>query len=126
MAVFKYLDHWERGENISYRRSKTNNNTESRNSKGRLLPKKGRARSLRPLDKFFIVMCRLRQGFPEDHIAQLFNVSASTVSRIFITWSILFFKLRQINIWPSRKVVNTMPVSFEGKYKSTRVIIDCT
>lgn len=73
-------------------------------------------------------MCRLRQGFPEDHLAQLFNVSASTVSRIIITWvNFMFFKFGQINIWPSRKVIDTtMPESFKGKYKSTRVIIDCT
>ena len=83
--------------------------------------------SLRPLDEFFIVMCRLRQGFPEDHLAQLFNVSASTVRRIFVTWvNFMFFKFGQINIWPSRKVIDTMPKSFKGRYKSTRVIIDCT
>ena len=74
-----------------------------------------------------MVMCRLRQGFPEDHLAQLFNVSASTVSRIFVTWvNFMFFKFGQINIWPSRKVIDTMPKSFKGRYKSTRVIIDCT
>ena len=72
-------------------------------------------------------MCRLRQGFPEDHLAQLFNVSASAISRIFITWvNFMFFKFGQINIWPSRKVIDTMPKSFKGRYKSTRVIIDCT
>ena len=113
---------------ISYWRSKTDNNTESDYSEGRLLTKKGRARSLRPLDEFFIVMCRLRQGFPEDHLAQLFNVSASTVSRIFITWvNFMFFKFGQINIWPSRKSnrYNNARI-FKGKYKCTRVIIDCT
>ena len=74
-----------------------------------------------------MVMCRLRQGFPEDHLAQLFNVSASTVRRIFVTWvNFMFFKFGQINIWPSRKVIDTMPKSFKGRYKSTRVIIDCT
>lgn len=75
-----------------------------------------------------MVMCRLRQGFPEDHLAQLFNVSASTVSRIIITWvNFMFFKFGQINIWPSRKVIDTtMPEAFKGMYKSTRVIIDCT
>ena len=74
-----------------------------------------------------MVMCRLRQGFPEDHLAQLFNVSASAISRIFITWvNFMFFKFGQINIWPSRKVIDTMPESFKGRYKSTRVIIDCT
>ena len=72
-------------------------------------------------------MCRLRQRFPEDHPTQLFNVSASTVSRIFITWvNFMFFKFGQMDIWPSRKVINKMLKSFKGRYKSTRVIIDCT
>ena len=111
---------------ISYWRSKTDNITESDYSESRLLTKKGRARSLRPLDEFFIIMYRLRQGFPEDHLAQLFNVSASTVRRIFVTWvNFMFFKFGQINIWPSRKVIDTMPESFKRKYKSTIVIIDC-
>ena len=35
---------------------------------------------------FFIVMCRLRQGIHEDHLAHLFNVSTPTVSKIIITW----------------------------------------
>ena len=74
-----------------------------------------------------MVMCRLRQGFPEDHLAQLFNVSASTVRRIFVTWvNFMFFKFGQINIWPSRKVINAMPEPFKGRYKSIRVIVDCT
>ena len=35
-------------------------------------------------------------------------------------------KLGQINIWPSRKVVNdSMPEAFKDKYPSTTVIIDC-
>ena len=72
-------------------------------------------------------MCRRRQGFPEDHLGQLFNVSASLVSRIFITWvNFMFFKFGQINIWPSRKVIDTMLESSRGRYKSTRVITDCT
>ena len=63
---------------MSYWRSTTENN--SNYSEDELLTKKGRARSLRPIDEFFMVVCRLRQGFPEDHLAQLFNVSASTVT----------------------------------------------
>ena len=80
-----YLDPGERGENISYWRSKTDNNTESAYGEDELLTKKGRARSLRPLDEFFMVMCRLRQGLLEHHLGQLFDISASTVGRIFIT-----------------------------------------
>ena len=73
-------------------------------------------------------MCRLRQGLPEHHLGQLFDISASTAGRIFITWvNFMFFKFGQINIWPSRKSnrYNNARI-FKGKYKCTRVIIDCT
>ena len=58
----------------------------------------------------------------------LFHASAFTVSRIIITLvNFMFFKFGQINIWPIRKVIDTtVQESFKGKYKSTRVIIDCT
>lgn len=70
-----------------------------------------RSRSLRPIYEFFLVMCRLRQGFPEEHLAHFCHVSISTVSRIFITWiNFMYLKLGQINIWPSRKAIDdTMP-----------------
>ena len=117
MAVFEYLDHFLLAV-------KNCNNTESDYIEGRPLIKNGRARSLRPLDEFFIVMRRLRQGFLEDHLAQLFKVSASTVCTIFITWvNFMFFKFGQMNIWPIRKVMNAMPKSSKGRYKSTRVIM---
>ena len=72
-----------------------------------------------------MVMCRPRQGFLENHLAQLFHVLASTVRRIFVAWAnFMIFKFGQINNWPSRKIIdNTMPKYFKGKYKSTRVII---
>ena len=74
-------------------------------------------------------MCRLRQGFREEHLANLsFGVSKPTISRILISWiNFMYLKLGQLNIWPSRKAVdNFMPEDFKKKYPSTRVIIDCT
>lgn len=90
--------------------------------------KQGRPRSLKPVDEFFLSLCRLRQGFAELHLAHLFNVSQPTVSRIFISWiDYMYLKLGHINIWPSRNLVNeTMPHDFKEKYPTTRVIIDCT
>ena len=84
MAVYTYLDPGERGENISYWRSSNADIFADYTNEDPT--KKGRARSSRPVDEFLMVMCRLRQGFHEDHLAHLFNVSTSTVSRIFITW----------------------------------------
>lgn len=39
----------------------------------------------------------------------------------------MYLKFVQINMWPSRTVIdNTMPEAFKAKYSPTRVIIDCT
>ena len=122
MALYTYLDPGDRGENISYWLS-------GKDVDGTARPvKQGRPRTLKPVDKFFLTLCRLRQGFAELHLAHLFNVSQPTVSRIFISWiNFLYFKLGNINIWPSRELVNeTMPEDFKAKYPTTRVIIDCT
>ena len=38
----------------------------------------------------------------------------------------MYLKLEQINIWPSRELLDeTMPQDFKDKDPSTRVIIDC-
>ena len=40
---------------------------------------------------------------------------------------LLYLKLGNISIWPSRELVNeTMPEDFKAKYPTTWVIIDCT
>ena len=130
-AVFKYLHPGNEGQNISYWVSKLNLNVSAGVYEGEndeLIRKRGRSRSLRPIDEFFAVMRRLRQGFAEEYLAHLFQVSLSTISRIFITWiNFIYLNLGQINIWPTRGEVNeTMPEDFKQKYSSTRVIIDCT
>jgi hypothetical protein len=90
--------------------------------------KKGRPKKLKPMTEFCMVMCRLRQGFQVHHLAQLFGVANSTISRSFTAWiNFMYLKFGQINIWPSRDVVKeTMTEAFKAKYTSTRVIIDCT
>ena len=130
-AVFKYFNPGNEGQNISYWVSKLNLNVSAAVYKGEneeLIRKRGRSRSLRPIDEFFAVMCRLRQGFAKEHLAHLFQVSVSTICRIFITWiNFMYLKLGQVNIGPTRGEVNeTMPEGFKQKYSSTRVIIDCT
>ena len=129
MSVFRYLNPGDMGENITYCLSSRKNVSasvyEEVAANG---SKKGRSRSLRPIDEYFHVMCRLRQGFPEEHLSHLFDISTSTVSRIFISWiNFMYLRLGQLNIWPTRQVINeTMPEDFKQKYSSTRVIIDCT
>ena len=47
--------------------------------------RQGRPRSLSMLDEYFLTLVRLRHAFPEEHLAYLFKVSRSTVSRIFLS-----------------------------------------
>ena len=70
---------------------------------------------------------RLRLGLFEEDLADRFGVHPSTVSRIFITWvNFLYFKFKDISLWPSSaKVQQHMPACFK-KYPTTRVIIDAT
>ena len=128
MVVFRHLNPGSSGENITYWLSSKQTPSSDTQETGSTEVKRGRNRALRPLEEYFLVMCRLRQGFREDHLGHLFHVSTSTVSRIFITWiNFMFLKLGQINIWPSRNVIDqTMPEDFKKKYSTTRVIIDCT
>ena len=80
-AVYNYLDPGERGGNIAYWRSGNGevpvdyDQDQSKDS----FTKKGRARSLRPMDEFFLVMCRLRQGFHEE-IVQRVNTDCKSDS----------------------------------------------
>ena len=99
-----------------------------RKSKQRDCNKLGRRRTLQPEEEFFQVLCRLRQGFNEKHLASLFGISQPTVSSIFSSWiNFMFLRFGIINVWPSREEINkTMPEDFKVKYPNTRVILDCT
>ena len=69
---------------------------------------------------------RLNKTFRE--LAFFFGLTVSTVSEVFRTWiSFLFYQLKELKIWQSRKVVDLhMPADFKKKFPSTRVIIDGT
>ena len=129
MATYNYLNPEQNGENIRFWRSVSNDvDPEYYEREPELGVGPGRPRTLNAKEEFFLVMCRLRQGFPERHLGHLFDISQSTVSRIVISWvNFMYLRFGQLNIWPSRKVVNdNMPQDFKGKYPNTRAIIDCT
>ena len=129
MATYNYLNPGQNGENIRFWRSVSNDvDPEYYEREPELGVGPGRPRTLNAKEEFFLVMCRLRQGFPERHLGHLFDISQSTVSRIVISWvNFMYLRFGQLNIWPSRKVVNdNMPQDFKGKYPNTRAIIDCT
>lgn len=133
MALFNFLNPGEDGENIRPRSTLTDvpedfYDTDSDDDDNITPAKKGRRRKLKPVEEFFIVLCRLRRGLSERHLAHLYGVAQSTISRIFVPWiNFMFLKFGQVCIWPPKSVVQeTMPADFKEKFSSTRVIIDCT
>ena len=125
----------EDGENIRPRRKSTSKDVpedfydaDSEEKEYVTPAKKGRQRKLKPVEEFFIVLCRLRRGFSERHLARLYGVAQSTIGRLFVPWiNFMYLKFGQVCIWPSNSVVQaTMPADFKEKFPSMRVIIDCT
>ena len=79
-ALYDLLDPGEQGENINYWLSGKDVDSTPKSVK------QGRPRTLKPEDKLFLTLCRLRQGFAELHLAQLLNICQPTISRISISW----------------------------------------
>ena len=90
-ATLSYLNPGQNGENIRCWHSinvKVEKKIYERKSKQRDCNKPGRRRTLLPEEEVnvFLVLCRLRQGFNEKHLAFLFGISQPTVGKIFISW----------------------------------------
>lgn len=83
---------------------------------------------LQLVDEFFLFCCRVAAGLQEEVLADMFQVSVSTVSRVVITWAnYLYLLLGSLPIWMSKQQVrNTMPSNFVRYSPNVRVIIDCT
>lgn len=89
---------------------------------------RGRRQKLSHEDQLFLTLVKLRIGLFHVHLAHIFNVSPSTVSRTFTTWvNLLYVRLTELPWWSPRDVVDsTMPEEFKARYPTTRVIIDAT
>lgn len=116
--LLKFVEPGNKGENIIYWKSTATSEDERR----------GRPQKLSIEDQLFLVLVKLRVGLFHKHLGHLFNVSETTVSRVFLTWmSFLYLRLTELPLWLPRDVVDTlMPATFKDKYRSTRVIIDAT
>lgn len=131
-ALYNLCDSGENGENIRYWHSSSTGQDRTVLSENdeytETFPKPGRPRLLHPKEELFITLCRLRQGFAEEHLAHLYGISQATMSRIIITWvNLLYLRLKDVPMWPSREKVNKhMPEQFKEKYPLTRITIDCT
>jgi len=79
-------------------------------------------------DEPFLTLCRLHAGLLEQDLADRFNCSVSTVSRISLaSINLLYVVLGSIHIWPSSEATDKhMPAGMKASYPKVRVKIDCT
>lgn len=72
-----------------------------------------------------MVMMPLRLELLQEHFAEIFRVSESTVSRIMNTWiNFLYDNCKSLVTWPKREqIVCNLPKLFTGH---TRIVVDCT
>ncbi|XP_013881477.1 uncharacterized protein LOC106530414 [Austrofundulus limnaeus] len=80
------------------------------------------------IDEFLMYSFRVAVGMKEQLIADMFQVSVATVSRVTVTWAnYLYIVFSSINVWISReKVKASTPQRFLKFSPNVRVILRCT
>lgn len=89
----------------------------------------GRQSQLPAFFQFVMCLVRLRLNFPLLVIADLFNVSTSTVTRYTITWISYLHQtlVPALLFWPSQENIRKwMPLNFKPEFANTRVVIDAS
>ena len=83
---------------------------------------------LTPFQEFVLTLMKLKLNMPLEDLAYRFNVSVSTISRVFLAWMVAMdTRLSPLIKWPDREDLwRTMPQCFQFSFgKKTTVIIDC-
>ena len=83
---------------------------------------------LDPLNQFFLTLVKLRLDLRVTDLGIRFGISASLVSKYFITWiCFLYHYLKEVDWTPSvAQVSGTMPCVFKDKFPTTYSIIDAS
>ncbi|XP_065285008.1 uncharacterized protein [Dermacentor albipictus] len=84
--------------------------------------------SLVKFQEFLVFLMKLKLNLPFQDLAYPFNISESTVCRIFDKWlHVAFCRLKPLMSWPSRQAIRrTMPQAFfESFGEKVAVIVDC-
>ena len=87
-----------------------------------------RTKTLSLFQEFVMVLIKLRLNIPNLGLAYRFEVSLSTVSRVFKAWmEVLDVRLSPLISWPElEELWRTMPSCFQYSFgKATTIIIDC-
>ncbi len=88
----------------------------------------GRPANLSQINELFLTLVRLRLNLKERDLARGFEISLSSVSRVFLTWvNYAYLRLGLLPIWPDRTTIQeTMPAAFKERYPKTTTILDAT
>lgn len=89
--------------------------------------KPGKRRFLRPFDEFLRTCMRLRLGLNQEHLADIFRISKTTVYRILNTWvNFIYDHSKGLIAWPTREqILANLPRHF-NYHSDTRIVVDCT
>lgn len=83
--------------------------------------------SLPLINQLILVLKKLRLGSLDQELSNEFNISTSTVGRIFKTWiNYLYVVLGSLPLWPSKQQIKDHLPQVFNPYPNTRVILDCT
>lgn len=79
-------------------------------------------------DQFFIVLMKLRRHTTNFELSRMFGVSELVVINVVITWiNFMALQWKEVNIWPSLKLVRLFtPSGFKRYFPKTRIIVDGT
>ncbi|XP_071139858.1 uncharacterized protein [Mytilus edulis] len=89
--------------------------------------KPGKKTFLRPIDEFLLTCMKLRLGLNQEHLADIFRISKTTVSRTFNTWvNFIYDHSKGLIAWPTREqILANLPQHFND-HVNTRIVLDCT
>lgn len=89
--------------------------------------KSGRKRFLRPIDEFLLTCMRLRLGLNQEHLADIFRISKTSVSRIFNTWvNFIYDHSKGLIAWHTREQIPANLPRYFNDHSDTRIVVDCT
>ena len=91
------------------------------------VPESTHSSKLSKVQEFLMVLMKCRLNLFEQDLAYRFDISQSTVSRIFRKWlPILSSRLSFLIKWPAREdLYKTMPTCFKEFFPKCVVVIDC-
>ena len=86
-----------------------------------------KSQNLTTFEEFTMTLIKLKLDTPHQDFSYRFNVSLSTVSRIFSAWMVVLdVQLAPLINWPEREDLwLTMPQCFKYSFGNKTVIIDC-